>query len=233
MTEQSASSQDLTAAAERRAGVKLASESSAPKTTAVIKDIDSCYEDIFTTAAKEIGVDKLVSRILKADQPMWAQHALTYVPDLSEDQQVALANKASVVIGPANSLALRLAGGAAFEAKFTMFWRNKPGDYVLPNAATPDESKWKWSLRLSIAINRSDEIQIPDFAIDNAPVEVGAICWMVVKVIAGPRIELTDHSFTYQADSSNRLFNTIGAVRSPKFCLQDYPAKGDCNYFKP
>ncbi|NNG17804.1 MAG: hypothetical protein HKM89_15120 [Gemmatimonadales bacterium] len=233
MTNESATTEDLTAAVERRAGVKLASESSAAKTAAAIKDLDSCYEDIFGTAAAEVGVDHLVSRILDTNQPSWAQHALTYVPDLSESQREALAQKASVVIGTANSLELYLAGGAAFEAKFTMFWRNKPGDYVLPNAATPDEGKWKWSIKLSIAINRSYTISIPDFAIDNAPVDVGATCWMVAQVVGGPRRELTDHSFTYQPGGPNRRFNTIGVVNTPKFCLQDYPEKGDCRYFKP
>jgi hypothetical protein len=230
MTDQLVTASDPTVDLERQVGIKLAHELSAPKTAAAIEDVNRCYGDIFKTAAAEIGVDRLVSGVIDSGQPSWAQHALAYLPDLSKSQQEALAQKASVIIGPAGSLELYLAPGAAFEAWFTMFWRNKPDGYILPNAATPDEKKWKWSMRLSIAINRSDCISIPDFAIENAPIEIGATCWMVVQVVGGPRRELTSHRFTYQPGGPNRRFNTKGVVNSPKFCLLDYPNQGNCNY---
>ena len=58
------------------------------------------------------------------------------------------------------------------------------------------------------------------FAIENAPVEEGATCWMVVKIdtVDGPW-ELTQYTFTYNSKAENRLeVNSWGAIRSPNFC---------------
>ena len=231
MTDESTITNHRTAALERRVGIKLATALSAPKTVAAIKDLDSCYGDIFSVAAAELGADQIVSHILKLGHASWAQHALSHIPNLSLNQRQALAQQASVVVGNASTIELYLAPGAAFEAWFTMFWQNTPGGDVFPIAATPDENQWKWSKRLSIAINRSDTLRIADFAIANAPIEVGATCWMVVQIVAGSRHELSSHSLTYQQGGPDRLFNTWGVVNKPHFCMQDYPNPGDCSSF--
>ena len=160
-----------------------------------------------------------MSTILKNDEPTWAQYALDIIPDLSASHREALATKATVIIGEASALELYLAPGVAFEARFTMFWKNTPDGYVLPNAATPDSDKWKWSLKLSVSINRSDTINCAEFAIPDAPVMPGATVWMAAHVIAASTHQLSNYSFTYNSNGPLQRINTWGVVNTPKFCL--------------
>ena len=230
MTNASENLSNATLAAERKYGVELANQLNAPKTAAAIQDPNNCFKDIFKVATEEVGADQLVSSLLKSKHPAWAQQALASASDLSDNHRLVLAQKSQVLVGTASSVGLYLAGGAAFEAWFTLFWKNEPGGFVLPNAATPNRNDWKWSKRLSIAINRSATLAISDFAIANAPIVAGATCWIVVQIVAGGQYEQTDYSFTYQPDGPARIINTWGTVGKPNFCLQDYPNKGDCTF---
>ncbi len=204
----------------KRRGIELATKFGATKTLEAIKNKDFCYKTILETALDENGADKLVS-VLKESDPFWAQNALKYL-DLSKEHSDVLLDAATVNIGERGGLFIHLIPGAAYFGWMTMFWRNPGSLYTLPNAATSDQDKWKWSIMLR-ASTMSEYNQwgadCSDFAIDNATIEPGATCWMVVKIdtVDAPW-ELTQYTFTYTSGAEKLKVNSWGAIRSPNFC---------------
>lgn len=83
----------LTHYVQRRIGVRLAEAEKAPKTSQIINDPDSCYNEILTVAAEEIGIDRLVARVLDND-PEWAYRVLLHVPDLGSHRDALIAKAA-------------------------------------------------------------------------------------------------------------------------------------------
>lgn len=205
----------------RRRGLELAKKFGAAKTLEAIKDKEFCYQSILETALDEGGADKLVS-VLQESDPFWAQNALRYL-DLSDEHRNRLLDQATVNIGERKGLHIHLIAGAAYFGWMTMYWRNPGGIYTLPNAATSDPNAWKWSIMLRASVSSEYNQWGADcsyFAIDNAPVQPGATCWMVVKIdtVDAPW-ELTQYTFTYNPSSLENLeVNSWGAIRSPNFC---------------
>jgi len=224
----------MNAAEQRRLGVKLAVKADAPKTLAVIKDTTSSYEDILATAVCEIGAEKLASML--ESEPEWAHYALLFVPDLGEGRdalvqassaykenirQAAAARSGAESFAPAvtlvSSLELYEISGAAFECQFTMYWRDANGN-IQPNFGTPDQSQWKWSQKLSIAINRSAVLDCGSFALPNSPLNKGDEVWMVVQIICGGLYD-TNLRFVYDPAAGNARIDTWGASVAPNFGL--------------
>lgn len=226
----------MNAEEQRRFGVQLAVKADAPKTLAVIKDINSSYEDIFNTAVSEMGAEKFASLI--ESEPEWAHKALLFVPDLDGQRHALVEASASykddiieadaetadasgsLVATPSTGAMLELyeISGAAFECQFTMFWRDSNGN-VQPNYGTPDQSQWKWSKKLTISINRSDMFDCVDFALPNSPLNPGDVVWMVVQVVCGGLYQIANLSFTYQPNAGLVRIDTWGASVNPQFGL--------------
>ena len=227
----------MNAEEQRRLGVKLAVKADAPKTLAVIKDTNSSYEDIFNTAVSEIGAEKLA--LFLQNEPELAHKALLLVPDLDGARDIlvkassaykenaiqvetepAAATRAFVAAGVTSigSLELYEIAGAAFECKFTMYWRDSNGN-IQPNAGTPDHSQWKWSQKLSIAINRAAILDCSSFALPNSPLNKGDEVWMVVQIVCGGLYELRNLSFIYDPAAGNGRIDTWGIKDAPNFGL--------------
>jgi hypothetical protein len=215
---------------QRKIGMKLASEMNAQKTLALIREPNSSYEDILKSAASEVGVDKLASVILQ-NHPMWASYALRCLPNLGNNRE-ALIKQASELVqtapGAADNLAaaenkriggleLYLISGAAFEAHFTMFWLSAP-NVNQPWAGNPDQGKWKWSDKLSIAINRSYSYKCSYFAIPNSPLHPGDTVWMEASIVCGNWYD-TGFRFTYDPNAPTQRIDTWGASVNPQFGL--------------
>jgi hypothetical protein len=204
----------------RRRGLELATKFGASKTLEAIKNKDFCYKSILETALDEGGADKLVS-VLKESEPFWAQNALKHL-DLSDEHRNALLDVATVNIGERGGLDLHLIAGAAYFGWMTMFWRNPGGIYTLPNAANSDRSAWKWSIKLRASTMSEWNQWGADcsyFAINNAPIQEGATCWMVVNIETVDALwELTQYTFTYKAGAERLKVNSWGAILSPNFC---------------
>lgn len=199
---------------QRKLGVRLAKEAGATKTLEAIKDPNVCYGEILKTAADEVGMDKLVS-VLRENNPIWATQALTAFHDLGEFHS-DLAGNSVPISGDASSLELYLISGAAFDASFTMYWYTPGSGSQQPMAGTPDASKWKWSINLSIAINRSYTMNCKDFALEKSPLNPGDTVWMVVSTAAGNRFD-TGLRFTYQPNGAAVRIDTWGGAANPKF----------------
>lgn len=220
---------------QRKIAMRLAEENNAPQTLSVIKDPNSTYASILASAASEIGLDRLTQILLEND-PIWAHNALLDVPDLGLDRAV-LIRKAGELVERSNqrtenvaaaalegglplvsAIELYLAPGAAFEAKFTMFWFSAP-NVIQPWTGTPDPSKWQWSIKLSIAINRSWEMKCSEFALPGSPLAPGDTAWMNVDIVCGSQYQLNrpPFLFTYQPDAPSMRINTWGVVTGPQF----------------
>ncbi|SDB80441.1 hypothetical protein GA0111570_102231 [Raineyella antarctica] len=83
----------LTHYVQRQIGLGLAEAENATRTSRVIKDPDACYDDIFAAAVEEIGIDRLVARVLD-NGPEWAYRVLLHVSDLGSHRSALIAKAA-------------------------------------------------------------------------------------------------------------------------------------------
>ena len=224
---------------QRAMAIRLATEAEAPRTLAILKSDE--YGDVsavLKTAADEVGLDKLVPAIINTD-PAWAGAALRFLPDLGSYQQSLIdalpkhesENGHSVNFAAAavpqdaiavRSLTLYLAPGAALEAYFTMFWINQGVTY--PQAVAPVSGQWDWSIKLSIAINRSATISCKDFAapapnrnFPGAPLAPGDVVWMVENSC---NMDFdTGFRFVYQPDGRDIQIDVVGVPTAPSFSI--------------
>ena len=67
----------------------LAEEANAPMTLAALRDPETCFEGILTTAFAEIGADRLVAYLQRGDA-MWSYQALRCLPALEAYRSVLL-----------------------------------------------------------------------------------------------------------------------------------------------
>ncbi len=210
----------------------------APRTLEILKSDQ--YRDagaVLKTAADEVGLDKLVPAIINS-YPAWAGEALRFLPDLGSYRQslvdalpkhetpTALVNFAAAAVPEdltaVRSLTLYLAPGAALVASFTMFWTHQGVTY--PQAVAPDLGQWKWSIDLSIAINRSYTISCPDFAAPDAnrnfpgaPLAPGDVVWMVERSCSTDFD--TGFQFVYQPNGKDIQIDVVGTALAPSFSI--------------
>lgn len=223
---------------QRSAAIRLATEMDAPRTLEILKSDQ--YRDagaVLKTAADEVGLDKLVPAIINS-YPAWAGEALRFLPDLGSYRQslvdalpkhenpTGLVNFAAAAVPEdataVRSLTLYLAPGAALVASFTMFWVHQGVTY--PQAVAPDLGQWKWSIDLSIAINRSYTISCPDFAAPDAnrnfpgaPLAPGDVVWMVERSCSTDFD--TGFRFVYQPNGKDIQIDVVGGALTPSFSI--------------
>ena len=226
---------------QRATAIRLATELEAPRTLAILKSDQ--YRDVskvLTTAAAEVGLDKLVPAILNS-YPAWAGEALRFLPDLGDyrknlvDALGAHEAATGLVLSAAalpedaisvRSLKLYLAPGAAMEAWFTMFWMHQ--GVIYPQAVAPDLGQWNWSIELSIAINRSYTMACRDFAapapdrnFPGAPLDPGDVVWMVERSCS-TNFD-TGFRFVYQPNGRDIQIDVTGGALTPSFSI-DQPS---------
>ena len=230
---------------QRRFGIRLAQSENAVKTKEAIKDEHSCYEDILTTAADEVGVDTLVSHVLESD-PEWAYNTLIHVPNLgshrdalivkaSESPEWALhthrfvddlgshaekvAKKAAGLVQSQGDISgFNLLDQAWYNCQFTMYWVNdgKPQ----PQTAIPksDWGDWKWSSELHGG-GGGVTVACTEFVLPKAPLVAGNAVWMYMWVRAGKDVESTLR-FTYNPNTTDiAYFTATGSTGSPRLSL--------------
>jgi hypothetical protein len=74
---------------DRIKGAALARKFAAPKTVKVI-EAGGCYEQIFSTAITELGVEGLLAALSQIKDATWAYRALHDIPDLTKAQRTVL-----------------------------------------------------------------------------------------------------------------------------------------------
>ena len=80
-------------AEQRQMASTLAADAGATKTQAAIESKNSCFKEILTTAADELGNTKLVSALLTGPAE-WSYHALRFLT-LSDEHRAALTKRVS------------------------------------------------------------------------------------------------------------------------------------------
>ena len=225
--------------AERAAGMKLALNLGAGKTLATIKDPNSCYEDILTTAQFELGLDKFAAAILQSD-PFWAHKTLLHVPDLGSYRDAIIKKAAETPesalhtlrhvddLGEHHAMLMASTGGlgqtlgsisgfelfddGGYNCEFTMYWTNDAK--IQPAAGTTDHSKWKWSEKILLGQSTSNICSY--FALPDSPLQAGNEVWMYMWVQAGDDIE-SPLRFTYDPNTANKAhFVASGPTKSTK-----------------
>ncbi len=208
-------------AAERLTALKLAQGIGAVKTVSAIKDPNQCYEDILKTAALELGLEKLVSYLLKED-PFWASNALQYVPNLgsyrdalikkaAESPEAALhtlnlvdniGSHANLLTASAGILAQtqRISGfevynDGSFNCEFTMYWQTSGGS----TQPSKDDTK-VWSDKMMVY--QSAKNSCADFRTEKSVLEPGDQVWLYLWVQAGRDME-SPLRFTYDPTTLN------------------------------
>ncbi|MBL7746982.1 MAG: hypothetical protein JNM19_06115 [Chitinophagaceae bacterium] len=228
--------------AQRKLGLKLASQYNAPKTLALVKDPNSCYAAILNTAAAEVGLDKLVPVLLEND-PFWAAQALLHMPNLG-GYQLQLQHKAGQLYqlnaaglagkpgGPVDKLPhvsqlkLHLKAGSGYAInQWTIWWFTPP----LPNPTswepmlgTPNSSNWK---RIEgPSLGNDNTANISEFALDLSPLNVGDTVTMVIDIMGNPTSwSLTNNYFTYDPSvTKGGEIVASGTVDAPGFALSLY-----------
>ncbi len=235
---------------QRRAGVRAAVSEHADNTLRQIRDQNSCYKDILTTARQEVGLDKLVDHILRND-PEWAYQALRSLDDLgdyrdpliekaAEDEEWALHTlrfvpeieahkdfltaKAGNSVGPIADIAgFNLLDQGWYNCAFTMFWVNN--GQPQPQTAVPRSNwgSWKWSSTMSGG-GSGETQQCTYFELENAPLQAGNEVWMYMWVQAGDDIE-SPFRFTYNPNTADiAYFSATGSTKSTRLSLSNVAA---------
>lgn len=84
---------DLDHSEQRRMASALAADAGATETQAAIESDTACFKDILTTAADEVGTEKLVPVLLEGPAE-WSYHALRCL-NLSDEHRAALTKRVS------------------------------------------------------------------------------------------------------------------------------------------
>lgn len=215
---------------QHKLALKLALKAGADKTAALIKDHGS-IDEIFESAVAEAGAQRVAEAIVAENDPGWAYNALLRIPDLGNQREAlirqASARRAEPLSGaqPAaaaelttiGGLQLNLVAGVGFTCQFTMFWISAPG-VTQPNAGTPDQGKWKWSITLDAVVNNRYAIQCADFRLPDSPLAESDTVWMVVDINCAARHELPTR-FKF-GDGPYAVYDTWGVPTNPQFALK-------------
>ena len=230
---------------QRRYGIRLAQSENAVKTKESIRDEHSCYEDILTTAADEVGVDTLVSHVLESD-PEWAYNTLIHVPDLGRHRDALIAkasespewalrthrfvddlgSNADMVAKKAGALlqsqgvisGFNLLDQAWYNCQFTMFWVNNGKPQPQTAVKKSNWGEWKWSSELHGG-GAGVTVACSEFALPKAPLADGNSVWMYMWVRAGKDVE-SPLRFTYSPNTTDiAYFTATGSTGSPRVSL--------------
>lgn len=209
---------------QRAAGLRMAIAAKALKTKAAIKDVDSCYEDIFKAAIADVGLNETVARVLEGD-PEWASQMLATIPDLGNHREAllhkaaespgsalqALRNVADLgdarqtilaaatpqVASIASVSAFSLKDSAGFNCSFTLYWEND--GKLQPLTGNPNKNHMVWSPTLMLG--QSTTVACRNFSLTEAPLQDGDTIWMFVSVHSGSKHNESKLRFTYDSST--------------------------------
>jgi hypothetical protein len=228
---------------QRKAAIQLASKLNAPKTLLLLKDINSCYQDILPVALSEIGEEKFVNTLLEND-PVWSLNALRFLPNINHKRDAlvvrsAVLNQPTIItpfaqamnglqvhtLPSISALKLSLVSGVGWAANsFTMWWSSPflPSNQTWqPMQGQSDAGQWKKSGSLNVG--DSATMSCSDFVISsNTPLNPGDIVTMVVDIKCNSAPwSATNFLFCYSPDSAATAAITgTGPVGSPSFSWQ-------------
>jgi hypothetical protein len=213
---------------DRKQGIEIAKSLGATRTAAAIRQ--GGFRDIFTAAAAELGMDKLVAQIVQGP-PVWSHMALLNIPDLGNyaaaltkraaeapsgavspgvgtapspthtSATAGVARAAMVMGGPLSIMSLHNAMAA--DCQWTVEWMD--GGSQQPTQNYSDWNKWLWSGTLTAGCGST--IKLSDFAakVPLSPLNNGDTVWIYVWVAGGTDqsgANLTSYQFTYNSGST-------------------------------
>jgi hypothetical protein len=234
------SSRRLSQYVQRRIGLSLAESENAAKTSQAISDPDCCFEDILTTAADEIGIDKLAAHVLNndpewayrtlrhvpdlgshrdaliakaAESPEWALHTLRFVPDLGSSQGLVESRAGVLAQSQGNISGFNLLDQGWYNYAFTMYWIHQGVEYG------PDLPNKKYAAEISGGGGPAQApcLYFPD---DPRTLQAGDSVWMFNWIRASTTDCESALRFTYDPTTTNyAYFTATGSVDSPSLAL--------------
>lgn len=219
----------MTVEEQRNLGVKLAAQLDAGKTLDIIKDTGSCYDEIFRSAAAELGTDKLASLVLEQNEPSWALAVLRHVPEIDDYRQALIAKSAPLLesvkladapapdatLGKVAAFELYVEVGASYSAYSTMYWQTDPNVIEPAAGYAPNNPPVKWSDIVRVAQSATNICEY--FALPKAPLHVGNTVWMMVDVSGGGFYN-TNYKFTYDPSvDSTVVISASGGTVTAQF----------------
>lgn len=219
---------------QRKLGTKLAIQLGIEKTLDIIKNTNSGYAEIFTSAAAELGADKLASIVLEQDEPSWALAVLRHVPGIDKHRDALLAKStplqkairsagaavAETTLGRIAAFELDVEVGASYSAYFTMYWQIGPNVTEPAAGYAPNSAPMKWSYE--VLVGQATQNLCKYFALPQAPLGVGDTVWMVVDVCGGGWYE-TPYKFTYDPGGDTAMILASGGTLTAQFNWQMKP----------
>ena len=218
----------MTVEEQRKLGIVLAGNAGAPKTLALIKDINSRYEDIFRSGIEELGIEKVAPLILEYNNPDWALSALRNSTDAGEFTEPLIKLASSLhdnIVDPGNttsfddmkkisSFQLDVVAGASYAASFTMYWYS-PVNGPLPQTNYPNSAAYKFSGQIPVGQSTSQPCSY--FQLPMAPLNPNDTVWMVVALCGGSWYA-TGTRYTYDPTSTCKaIISAAGGLASPVF----------------
>ena len=222
----------------------LAENANAPMTLAALRDPETCFEGILTTALTEVGADRLVAYLQRGDA-MWsyqalrclpaleayrpvllkkvaespnaAVHALRFIDDL-DDHEPALRASAAELFNSVDTIdKFEFDNDGVYIAYFAMKWINNGTTYQVTREAGPSggrDSPWPVGGG-ALFKGDYDKVGCADFSrVSGSPLALGDEIWVVAMAEAGDSAE-TPLRFTYQPNAGRRAkFVATGTVRS-------------------
>lgn len=233
---------------DRAIGIEAAKKLGASRTAAAIRQ--GGFQDIFSAAKAEIGIDKLMAEIVKGP-PVWSHMALLNIPDLGNYRAALVARaaeapsgavspgvatapspthtaaagrpKAAVMMGGPLSI-MSLHNAMAANCQWTCEWMD--GGAQQPTAKYSDWNTWLWSGTLTGGCGST--IALTDFAkkVPLSPLNKGDTVWIYVWVQAGTDQsgkDMTSFQFTYDPGSTlTAAFNISGTTTINSLSVASY-----------
>ncbi|MFQ6026306.1 MAG: hypothetical protein ACE5Q6_02195 [Dehalococcoidia bacterium] len=229
---------------DREQGIAIAQRLGATETATVIRNKQSDFHDIFSTAISEKGLDALAAELITGP-PVWAHAALLTIPDLGAHRAALLQRAAEApdgTVSPASGTTaaveddvLReftsggpcskfdLHDGLAADCRFTAKWMD--GGAEQPTSHYPNQSDWLWSHTLTAGCHQTIDLVKFGEKVPNSPLRRGDDIWIYVDVIAGNTLSGKNLflKFTYDPGSTLTVFYVAtGTTTINRLSVSDY-----------